>query len=50
MSTPNLDDLDRQMIEILSRDARVSNRKIAAELGSRKEPCVAASSGCSRTG
>ncbi|MFC6620151.1 Lrp/AsnC family transcriptional regulator [Novosphingobium panipatense] len=33
MSTPNLDDLDRQMIEILSRDARVSNRKIAAELG-----------------
>lgn len=33
MSAPNLDDLDRQMIEILSRDARVSNRKIAADLG-----------------
>ncbi|MFM7028218.1 MAG: Lrp/AsnC family transcriptional regulator [Chakrabartia sp.] len=33
MSTPQLDDLDRQLIDILSRDARVSNRKIAADLG-----------------
>ena len=32
MSRPNLDDLDRQLIEILSRDARLSNRKIAADL------------------
>lgn len=28
-----LDDLDRQLIEMLAQDARVSNRKIAAELG-----------------
>lgn len=28
-----LDDLDRQLIDLLSRDARVSNRRIAAELG-----------------
>ena len=33
MSTPQLDDLDRQLIDILSQDARVSNRKIAADLG-----------------
>lgn len=33
MTTPQLDDLDRQLIDILSRDARVSNRKIAADLG-----------------
>ena len=28
-----LDDLDRQLIELLALDARVSNRKIATELG-----------------
>jgi DNA-binding Lrp family transcriptional regulator len=33
MSAPQLDDLDRQLIEILSHDARISNRKIATELG-----------------
>jgi DNA-binding Lrp family transcriptional regulator len=33
MSTPQLDDLDRQLIDILSHDARVSNRKIASDLG-----------------
>ncbi len=33
MSAPLLDDLDRQLITILSDDARVSNRKIAADLG-----------------
>lgn len=33
MSTPSLDDLDRQLIDILAQDARVSNRKIAADLG-----------------
>lgn len=33
MSTPQLDDLDRQLIEVLARDARVSNRKIAVDLG-----------------
>ena len=33
MSTPQLDDLDRQLIDILSQDARGSNRKIAADLG-----------------
>jgi DNA-binding Lrp family transcriptional regulator len=33
MSTPVIDDLDRQLIAILSHDARVSNRKIAADLG-----------------
>lgn len=33
MSTPNLDDLDRQLIQILAVDARVSNRKIAVRLG-----------------
>ena len=32
-STTQLDELDRQLIELLGRDARVSNRKIAAELG-----------------
>lgn len=30
---PELDDLDRQIISILSQDARISNRKIADELG-----------------
>ncbi|MFZ4687741.1 MAG: Lrp/AsnC family transcriptional regulator [Polymorphobacter sp.] len=33
MSTPQLDAVDRQLIEILSQDARVSNRKIATDLG-----------------
>lgn len=33
MSAPDLDDLDRQLIQILAVDARVSNRKIAARLG-----------------
>jgi len=33
VSRPVLDQLDRQLIELLSRDARVSNRKIAADLG-----------------
>jgi DNA-binding Lrp family transcriptional regulator len=33
MAVIQLDELDRQLIELLSRDARVSNRKIATELG-----------------
>lgn len=33
MAHIQLDDLDRELIELLSRDARVSNRKIASELG-----------------
>lgn len=33
MGNIQLDDLDRQLIDLLSRDARVSNRKIATELG-----------------
>ena len=33
MSAPTLDQLDRQLIDILAQDARVSNRKIAADLG-----------------
>lgn len=33
MARPQLDDFDRQLIEVLARDARVSNRKIAADLG-----------------
>lgn len=33
MGSIQLDDLDLQLIKLLSRDARVSNRKIAAELG-----------------
>ena len=33
MSAPQLDDLDRQLIDLLARDARVSNRKIAFDLG-----------------
>ncbi len=33
MSAPQLDDLDRQLIAILSHDARISNRKIASDLG-----------------
>lgn len=33
MASVQLDDLDLQLIDLLSKDARVSNRKIAAELG-----------------
>jgi len=33
MTSPVLDDLDMQLIDILSQDARLSNRKIANELG-----------------
>lgn len=33
MANVQLDDLDHQLIDLLSHDARVSNRKIAAELG-----------------
>ena len=33
MANSPLDELDRQLIEQLARDARVSNRKIAAALG-----------------
>lgn len=33
MSLPQIDELDRQLIEILSKDARTSNRRIAADLG-----------------
>lgn len=33
MTSPQLDAIDRQLIEILSLDARVSNRKIATDLG-----------------
>lgn len=33
MSVVQLDDLDRQLIDVLAHDARVSNRKIAADLG-----------------
>ena len=33
MANPQLDDFDRQLIAVLARDARVSNRKIAADLG-----------------
>lgn len=33
MAAIQLDELDLQLIKLLSRDARVSNRKIAAELG-----------------
>lgn len=33
MAKPQLDDFDRQLIAVLARDARVSNRKIAADLG-----------------
>ena len=33
MESVQLDDLDLQLIDLLSTDARVSNRKIAAELG-----------------
>lgn len=33
MSDLQIDDLDRQLIEILSRDARTSNRRIASDLG-----------------
>jgi DNA-binding Lrp family transcriptional regulator len=33
MASIQLDDLDRQLIDLLALDARVSNRKIATELG-----------------
>lgn len=33
MAAPQLDDFDRQLIEVLGRDARISNRRIAADLG-----------------
>jgi len=33
MTLPQIDDLDRQLIDILSKDARTSNRKIAVDLG-----------------
>jgi Lrp/AsnC family transcriptional regulator for asnA, asnC and gidA len=33
MSKPQLDDLDRRIIGLLTRDARVSNRQLAHELG-----------------
>jgi DNA-binding Lrp family transcriptional regulator len=33
MTAPLLDDLDKELIAILSRDARISNRKIATDLG-----------------
>ncbi len=33
MSDLQIDDLDRQLIEILSKDARTSNRRIASDLG-----------------
>jgi Lrp/AsnC family transcriptional regulator, regulator for asnA, asnC and gidA len=33
MAAIQLDELDRQLIDLLARDARVSNRKIATELG-----------------
>ena len=33
MSLPQIDKLDRQLIDILAEDARISNRKIAGELG-----------------
>jgi DNA-binding Lrp family transcriptional regulator len=33
MASPILDELDRQLIDLLASDARVSNRKIATRLG-----------------
>lgn len=33
MADVQVDDLDLQLIDLLSRDARVSNRKVASELG-----------------
>ncbi len=33
MSKPRIDDVDRQILEHLSKDARMSNREIAQELG-----------------
>ena len=33
MNQPLIDALDHQLIQILSKDARISNRKIAADLG-----------------
>lgn len=33
MSEPQIDELDKQLIDILSKDARTSNRRIASDLG-----------------
>lgn len=33
MSLPQLDDLDRRILELLAEDARVSNRQLAEQLG-----------------
>ncbi|MFZ1742709.1 MAG: Lrp/AsnC family transcriptional regulator [Pontixanthobacter sp.] len=33
MRQPQIDELDKQLIDILAKDARISNRKIASELG-----------------
>ena len=33
MAAPQLDPLDTQLVDMLARDARVSNRRMAAELG-----------------
>ena len=33
MADVQVDELDRQLIDLLARDARVSNRKVASELG-----------------
>ena len=33
MNQPQIDELDKQLIDILAKDARISNRKIAGELG-----------------
>lgn len=33
MATPQLDALDNQLVALLAQDARVSNRRIAAEIG-----------------
>ena len=33
MPKPQLDDFDRQLIEVLGRDARISNRRIAVDMG-----------------
>ncbi|OCC24815.1 AsnC family transcriptional regulator [Croceicoccus estronivorus] len=33
MAGPSIDDLDRQLIGVLAEDARVSNRRVASDLG-----------------
>ncbi len=33
MSTPVIDELDQRLIDMLAKDARISNRRIASELG-----------------